>query len=55
MLGLSRRKFQEGGYKDPDVLRYREVFLPVLNEIQAVFVSWDKEGKMIMPQNLPTG
>ena len=32
----------------------QEIFVPV-SAIQPFFVTWDKEGHMIMPQNLPPG
>jgi hypothetical protein len=59
-LGFSWRKIQKGVYVDgherSDVVRYRqEVFLPAFNEIRPYLVTWDKEGQMIMPQNLPPG
>ena len=59
-LGFSWRKIQKGVYVDgherSDVVRYRqEVFLPAFNEIRPYLVTWDEEGQMIMPQNLPPG
>ncbi len=59
-LGFSWRKVQKGVYVDgperSDVVRYRqEVFLPAFEGIRPFLVTWDEEGQMIMPQNLPPG
>ena len=59
-LSFSWRKVQKGVYVDrherPDVVRYRqEVFLPAFNEIRPFLVTWNEEGQMLMPQNLPPG
>ena len=45
-----------GGHERPDVVRYQqEVFLPAFNEIRPFLVTWNEEGQMLMPQNLPPG
>jgi hypothetical protein len=59
-LGLSWQKVQKGIYVDgherSDVTQYRqEVFLPAFERIRPFLVTWDEEGQMIMPQNLPPG
>lgn len=59
-LGFSWRKVQKGVYMDgherSDVVQYRqEVFLPAFQEIRTFLVTWNEEGQMIMPQNLPPG
>ena len=44
------------GHERSDVVGYRqEVFLPAFNEIRPFLVTWNEEGQMIMPQNLPPG
>jgi hypothetical protein len=59
-LGFSWRRVQKGIYVDgherADVVQYRqEVFLPAFEEIRAFLVTWDEEGQIVMPQNLPPG
>ena len=44
------------GHDRSDVVRYRqEVFSPAFNKIRPFPATWDEEGHMIMPQNLPPG
>ena len=59
-LGFSWGKVQKGVYVDgherSDVVCYRqEVFLPAFERIRPFLVTWDENGQMIMPQNLPLG
>ena len=43
------------GHERPDVSYRQKVFLPAFNEIRPFLVTWDGEGQMIIPQNLPPG
>jgi hypothetical protein len=44
------------GHERADVVQYRqEVFLPAFEEIRPFLVTWDDEGQIVMPQNLPPG
>lgn len=59
-LGLKWTTVRKGVYIDgherDDVVHYREkTFLPEFQEIRSYMVTWDDQGQMHMPQNLPPG
>lgn len=54
LVGFFWHKVQKGIYVDrherPDVRYRQEVFLPAFDDIRPFLVTWDEEGRVIMPQ-----
>ena len=59
-LGLEYKTVAKGvfidGHEREDVVRYRqEEFIPAIDRLCNYFVTWNLEGEMVLPPNLPPG
>ena len=59
-LGLEYKTVAKGvfidGHEREDVVRYRqEEFIPAIDRLRDYFVTWNLDGEMVLPPNLPPG